>query len=103
MVANRDNGYRVLMFSASWCGKCKDFKDLVDIRCVEHYDVDLDEAFASTYDIAMLPTFILELDGREQKRLVQPRDKATVYQWYQEITGEDLVNKDDDDDDNDRQ
>jgi thioredoxin 1 len=63
----------MLVFTASWCGPCKEQKPLmaqieaagVDVRV---YDVDENPAMARRYGITATPTYIFYLCGRNPLR-----------------------------------
>jgi thioredoxin 1 len=68
---------KVLMFSATWCGPCRQakpvFNELKDSKPdVEFEVVDIDENHerAVQYNIAGVPTFIVLEEGVEAERLV---------------------------------
>jgi thiol-disulfide isomerase/thioredoxin len=63
----------LLVFTASWCGPCKEQKPLVaqieaagvDVRI---YDVDENPAMARQYGVTAIPTYIFCLCGRKPLR-----------------------------------
>lgn len=64
-------------FFATWCGPCRiqspiihalaeKLTDVVDVRMV---DVDQEPALANKYEISVVPTLIIEKDGKVEHRL----------------------------------
>ena len=75
-------------FSAEWCGPCKMLAPILhelaneqsaDLR-VAQIDVDANPSITRRYDVMSMPTLILFVDGREQRRLVGARGKANLMQ-----------------------
>ena len=73
-------------FFATWCGPCKmqspiihelaeKLKDNVDVRMI---DVDLEPELANQYQISVVPTLIIEKDGKVEQRLEGVTDAATL-------------------------
>jgi len=59
---------RLVVFSATWCGACKDAKPIVDkIEAkgykVTRYDADADPEILKQYKVKSLPTFIIYKGG----------------------------------------
>ncbi len=68
---------KVVMFSASWCGPCRQakpiFNDLKDtVKNVQFEVVDIDEnpVMATNFSISGVPTFVILEDEVEKQRLV---------------------------------
>lgn len=85
----------LLIFTAEWCGPCKQLKSrsipgLVskgltvapdgDIRYV---DFDRNPELVSQFQVTLLPTIILMIDGQEQGRLVGSHPTETLYNFFQ--------------------
>jgi Thioredoxin domain-containing protein len=73
-------------FFATWCGPCrmqtpiveeleKKLADKVDFRVV---DVDQNPELAAQYEIAVVPTLIIEVDGKVMHRIEGLTDGATL-------------------------
>ena len=73
-------------FFATWCGPCKmqspiihelaeKLKDNVDVRMI---DVDLEPELANQNQISVVPTLIIEKDGKVEQRLEGVTDAATL-------------------------
>jgi thioredoxin 1 len=75
-------------FSAQWCGPCKMLapvlhelaRDQDGQLCVAQIDVDKNPETTRRYDVMSMPTLILFVDGREQRRLIGARSKAGLLQ-----------------------
>lgn len=67
--------YKLLQFSAKWCGPCKSVKPFVqsmkevypNVEFV-YIDIDVDSDITDEYDVTSLPTFILLADDKEADR-----------------------------------
>ena len=76
---------KVLKFSASWCGPCKQLAPIFDQVKSEvsgvlfqDVDVDADSALAIKYNVRGVPTIIIEKNGQEVKRLVGMQQKPVL-------------------------
>ena len=76
---------KVLKFSASWCGPCKQLAPIFDQVKSEVFgvsfqdvDVDADSALAIKYNVRGVPTIVIEKDGQEVKRLVGMQQKPSL-------------------------
>ena len=82
MIDNKQD-FQLLVFSASWCGKCRAIVPKIQekISC-QYIDVDNNAMLAQSYNIKELPTFVLEWDNQEQGRLC-PSGYQEVLGWLQ--------------------
>lgn len=83
MMDNKQN-FQLLVFSASWCGKCRTIVPKIQekIHC-QYIDVDNNAMLAQGYNIKELPTFVLEWDNQEQGRFYTLEGPSS----YQEVLG----------------
>lgn len=78
----KSRGY-VVDFSASWCGPCQQMAPMVERLARQGYpilsiDVDQRPDLKRKYRITSLPTFVLFVDGKEQKRQVGAMPESEV-------------------------
>jgi len=78
---------RLLYFSASWCGPCKQFKPLME--SLQHQlpitfiDVDASPQTATEYSVRSVPTVVLiDEGGREKGRLVGVQSESQLRALY---------------------
>ena len=70
-------------FTATWCGPCKAFKQVMNEiinegHSVQILDIDANEAMARQYNVRSVPTTIIEENGVEVDRFVGALPKETV-------------------------
>lgn len=75
----------LLVFSADWCGPCKNMERAGVYREVEaagfkvtKINVDTDRAKANLYRISAMPTFVVLKNGSEQSRSIGARSAAQL-------------------------
>jgi thioredoxin 1 len=76
---------KVLKFSASWCGPCKQLtpifnqvKSEVSDVAFQEVDVDAESSLAIQYKVRGVPTIVIEKDGQEVKRIVGGTTQAAL-------------------------
>jgi thioredoxin 1 len=76
---------KVIKFSASWCGPCKQLtpifnqvKSEVSDVAFQEVDVDAESSLAIQYKVRGVPTIVIEKDGQEVKRIVGGTTQATL-------------------------
>jgi thioredoxin 1 len=76
---------KVLKFSASWCGPCKQLtpifnqvKSEVSDVAFQEVDVDAESSLAIQYKVRSVPTIVIEKDGQEVKRIVGGTTQAAL-------------------------
>ena len=76
---------KVLKFSASWCGPCKQLtpifnqvKSEVSDVVFQEVDVDAESSLAIQYKVRGVPTIVIEKDGQEVKRIVGGTTQAAL-------------------------
>lgn len=81
-----ENGVSLVDFYADWCGPCKMIAPIIEDLSTEYQgraivgklDVDQAQGVALKYNVTSIPTVILFVKGKEEKRVVGVRDKKTL-------------------------
>ena len=76
-LINGDSSFKVLVFSAEWCGPCQMYHPVLDEYAVQYshtniIDIDIDKLpeVAAEYNVTSVPTTILLENGKELAREV---------------------------------
>lgn len=76
----------LLVFSASWCGPCRQLKPNVEQAStqvnVRTFDVDNDGGLSSDFSVKSVPTLILVENGVELKRTVGVKTVDQIVEFY---------------------
>lgn len=80
------SGVTLVDFYADWCGPCRMIAPIIEELSVDldgkakiaKLDVDKAQTAATDFQVTSIPTIILFKDGKEVKRIVGLRDKATL-------------------------
>lgn len=76
----------LLVFSASWCGPCRQLKPNVEQAStqinVKTFDVDNDEGLSSDFSVKSVPTLILVENGIEIGRTVGVKTVDQIVKFY---------------------
>ena len=63
---------KILYFSATWCGPCKNLKPIMESlsnqMTVQFVDIDSNPQLVAEYGVRSVPTLIFEKDGRPVKK-----------------------------------
>jgi thioredoxin 1 len=79
---------KILYFSASWCGPCKQLGPVMDKLNseginIQKIDVDNNQGPSITYSVRNIPCLILvDGGGNEIKRLVGNQTANNIKNWY---------------------
>lgn len=79
-------GVTLVDFYADWCGPCRMIAPLVDELATEmngqakiaKLDIEQAQKVTSSFGVTSIPTIIIFKDGKEMKRFVGVKDKATL-------------------------
>lgn len=68
-------GFKIVQFTAVWCGPCKKQSPIIDRMATEGYpvlrcDVDQNKPFATKCKVTQIPTIIFFLDGKVLERYI---------------------------------
>ncbi len=87
-------GPLLLEFGTDWCGHCRAARPAVDTALAAHpglrhlrVEDGPGRALGRSFGVTLWPTLVFLLDGREQTRLVRPREAAPFAQALLAITG----------------
>ncbi len=76
---------KILKFSTSWCGPCKQLSEVIKTANIEYpiAEIDLtdDNAPAKEYGIRGVPTLVMLDNGKEVKRKSGMMTKEQLEEW----------------------
>ena len=91
MLQENNTPYRVVDFSAEWCGPCKMLEPVLEKVAVQHpkvpfYKLDIDALpeLTNSYGISSVPTVILFKEGKPQARFSGAKNAAFIEEWLKE-------------------
>lgn len=92
-VTPRPQDYRLLDFSATWCGPCKSMVPTIDRLeqlgyKVERIDIDNAPETAKRWGVSAVPTFVMTRDGCETQRIEGYTSLESLVAMYQPRTYE---------------
>ena len=79
---------KILYFSASWCGPCKQMAPIVtklqsEGLSINKIDVDNNQKLSTEYSIRSIPAFVLiDSNGNELKRLAGGQTEESIKNFY---------------------
>lgn len=83
-------GFKVVMFTATWCSPCKAMEPAIQRLANEDYpilksDFDKNRPLATKWQVKSLPTIIYFKDGKELHRYVGAQTFETLSKKYHEL------------------
>lgn len=80
----------LLDFTATWCGPCQQMNPIISRLKRQGYpvrkvDVDRERQLAQQFNVRSMPTFILVVDGQEQKRIVGMTSESQLRRMLSQI------------------
>ena len=83
-------GFKIIQFTASWCGPCKTMEPSIQRLANEDYpilkcDVDRDPNLPARFKVKNLPTIIYLKDGKELHRYVGVQTFDTLSKKFHEL------------------
>jgi thioredoxin 1 len=77
---------KIIVFTASWCSPCHQFKPILESLSSEipitHIDIDSALQVVSQYNVKSVPTTILLENGREISRFTGVRNKQQLISFF---------------------